>query len=402
MKTPYLRRFIASFAAAALLLGSAVPAVSASTPESAKVSYESTSSLPSGTLDPAIDQICRSYGVTGASVAAFDHGKIVYTHSYGTARPGQPASENTKYRIASISKAVTAMLAMHLVDEGKLSLDMDLGEIHPGLQNPFHPDTKTTLQMLMTHTSGIVDGAGYSSAISQSPFPSLDVALSMNNFSGSKPGTQYAYSNFGMGLVSAAVEHGSGAYFYDYARDNLFAPMGLDAAYLTNYIQDRSTIAALGTTDPGSWQDMRWAYSRIPLGQMYLLGQGDLYISATDLAKVAMILAGDGTYPSAQSGQKVSFLKKETLDAMHTPLVYDEATNTTRGLALQMTEDIVDGVTLWGHQGNAYGVISCMFYDRESQRGVVFLTNNASSMRAPSKVYAVNDAVVHTVWDCFA
>ena len=43
-----------------------------------------------------------------------------------------------------------------------------------------------------------------------------------------------------------------------------------------------------------------------------------------------------------------------------------------------------------------------MFYDRESQRGVVFLTNNASSMRAPSKVYAVNDAVVHTVWDCFA
>ena len=64
-----------------------------------------------------------------------------------------------------------------------------------------------------------------------------------------------------------------------------------------------------------------------------------------------------------------------------------------------MSDDIIDGVQLWGHQGNAYGVISCMFYDRESQKGVVFLTNNASSARAPSKVYAVNDAIIKSVWE---
>ena len=82
--------------------------------------------------------------------------------------------------------------------------------------------------------------------------------------------------------------------------------------------------------------------------------------------------------------QRVQFLSQQALEQMHTPLVYDPQTNTTRGLAVQMTEDILDGTTLWGHQGNAYGV--------------VFLNNRASQMRTESKVYAVNDAVVKAIW----
>ena len=58
----------------------------------------------------------------------------------------------------------------------------------------------------------------------------------------------------------------------------------------------------------------------------------------------------------------------------------------------------IDGTTLWGHQGNAYGVVSCLFYDRDTRKGVVFLNNRASQMRTESKVYAVNDAVVKAIW----
>ena len=161
-------------------------------------------------LDAALDEICQQYGVKACSAAAFEGEQIVYTHSYGKARGDTPADENTKYRVASISKAVTAMLAMHLLDEGKLSLDMDIADIHPDLQNPYYPDSTTTLEMLLTHTSGIVDGAGYNWAISQSVFPSLDQVLQYRNFSGSAPGEQYAYTNFGMGLVSAAIEYATG------------------------------------------------------------------------------------------------------------------------------------------------------------------------------------------------
>ena len=138
-------------------------------------------------LDAALDEICQQYGVKACSVAAFEGEQIVYTHSYGKARGDTPADENTKYRVASISKTVTAMLAMHLVDEGKLSLDMDIADIHPDLQNPYYPDSTTTLEMLLTHTSGIVDGAGYNWAISQSVFPSLDQVLQYSNFSAAPP-----------------------------------------------------------------------------------------------------------------------------------------------------------------------------------------------------------------------
>lgn len=350
-------------------------------------------------LDAALDEICQQYGVKACSAAAFEGEQIVYTHSYGKARGDTPADENTKYRVASISKAVTAMLAMHLVDEGKLSLDMDIADIHPDLQNPYYPDSTTTLEMLLTHTSGIVDGAGYNWAISQSVFPSLDQVLQYSNFSGSAPGEQYAYTNFGMGLVSAAIEYATGQPFRSYAQQVLFEPLGLDAGFLTDDIDDPQTIAVLGSVDPLDWGKMEKAYARIPVGQMYLLGQGELYISAKDLARIAMILAGDGSFLPAGSDTRQTFLSAETLEEMHTPKVYDEATNTTRGLALQMSDEIVDGVTLWGHQGNAYGVISCLFYDRESHKGLAFLTSSASQMRAENKIYAVNDAAVRAVWE---
>ena len=232
------------------------------------------------TLNEQLDTIFQQYGVKGCSVAAFEGEEIVYTHSYGIARGNQPADENTKYRIASISKAVTAALAMHLVDQGKLSLEDELASIHPALQNPAYPDDPATLQMLLTHTSGIIDGAGYNRAISRGTFPSLDVVMQSNNFSGSRPGERYSYSNFGLGLVCAAIEQATGIPFRDYAKSELFDPLGLDAGFMTNDIDDPQTIAALGSVDPLSWGDMEKAYSQIPLGQMYLLGQGELYISA--------------------------------------------------------------------------------------------------------------------------
>lgn len=252
-------------------------------------------------------------------------------------------------------------------------------------------------EIVYTHTSGIIDGAGYNRAISRGIFPSLDVVMQSNNFSGSRPGERYSYSNFGLGLVCAAIEQATGVPFRDYAKSELFDPLGLDAGFMTNDIDDPQTIAALGSVDPLSWGDMEKAYSQIPLGQMYLLGQGELYISAVDLAKIGMILAGDGSFLDSDS-QRVQFLSQQALEQMHTPLVYDPQTNTTRGLAVQMTEDILDGTTLWGHQGNAYGVVSCLFYDRDTRKGVVFLNNRASQMRTESKVYAVNDAVVKAIW----
>ena len=139
---------------------------------------------------PSTSSWTPSSNSTASRDAAWQPSKgeeIVYTHSYGIARGNQPADENTKYRIASISKAVTAALAMHLVDQDKLSLGDELASIHPALQNPAYPDDPATLQMLLTHTSGIIDGAGYNRAISRGIFPSLDVVMQIEQLFGQPP-----------------------------------------------------------------------------------------------------------------------------------------------------------------------------------------------------------------------
>ena len=78
--------------------------------------YQNTFEENCDAVDKAVDKIAKAYGVMGCSVAAFEKDRIVYTHSYGTARYDintvTPASEDTKYRVASISKLVTKRMKM--------------------------------------------------------------------------------------------------------------------------------------------------------------------------------------------------------------------------------------------------------------------------------------------------
>ena len=99
--------------------------------------------------DKVVERIAETYGVMGCSVAAFEKDRIVYTYSCGVARyngivkNGEKwtytnektyACDDTKYRVASISKLVTTVLAMQLVDEGKLSIEEDIAKlINPAL-----------------------------------------------------------------------------------------------------------------------------------------------------------------------------------------------------------------------------------------------------------------------------
>src|SRR5690348_16839624 len=98
----------------------------------------------------------------GLSVATLRHGEIVYSAQFGSKRlatatsPAQPVDANTLFRVASVSKFVTALGTMKLVEQGKLSLDADIGEVLGyRLRNPHFPDQPITLRMLLTHTSSL-------------------------------------------------------------------------------------------------------------------------------------------------------------------------------------------------------------------------------------------------------
>ncbi len=351
-------------------------------------------------LAPQVEEICRNYSTMGMSLVVFDKEGPFYSQSWGWAvrETGLPAGEDTVFRVASISKAVTALLALDLAEEGKLDLHGDLTGI---LGIPVNsPDTITPWHLL-THTSGIVDGQAYISAITANSLPPLTAVLPQS-LSGAAPGSCYCYSNLGMGMMSGVIESAAGERFLDYTGEKVFAPMGIDAAYSYTNIRDKGRVAniyagsALAVNMP-AWSNMNVKYTGLPLGQLYALGHGDLFISAPDLCRFAQIMAG-----CPQEGEALS-LSPEYLRLMQ-EVQYREGEGVEtvlRGLGTQITDHLIQGRRMVGHQGNAYGSICGMFFDPEDHTGFVFLTNGVWGGKDEAGIYYVNREIAQAVYGAF-
>ncbi|MEM8824752.1 MAG: serine hydrolase domain-containing protein [Pseudomonadota bacterium] len=139
--------------------------------------------------------------------------------------------------IGSITKTVTAVAILHLIENHSLTLEATLGELLPNV-----PEDKAqiTLHQLLTHTSGIVESMGDDSeALSRPDFLErvFDAPL------GSIPGTLHAYSNAGYSILAAIIEIQSGQEFEDYLIDYVI-PEGLPAiGYRRAYDVDRAILS---------------------------------------------------------------------------------------------------------------------------------------------------------------
>ncbi len=355
-------------------------------------------------LVPVVEEICQEYYVSGMSLVVFDQWGTLWQHSCGwaSAEENRPADENTAYRIASISKAVTAILAVDLAGQGKLDLDGDLSEIMGvTIRNPSCPEEIITPRHLLTHTSGLVDSGAYGSGISSNPLWPLG-QVAAQSFAPYPPGTCYIYSNLGMGMMSGVVEAASGERFLSYTGEKIFAPMGIDAGYSYDSIQDKSRVANIYMgTDLSvympNWLNMSRKYESLPVGQLYGLGHGDLFISAQDLSRFARILAG-----APQEGEPVQ-LEPELLRQMQT-VQYQEGEGESiilRGLGTQITDYLILDRRMVGHQGNAYGSICGMFVDPEEHTGFVFLTSGAFMGKDEAGIYYVNRDIGRAVYEAF-
>lgn len=347
-----------------------------------------------------INNICKNLNVTGMSIAAFKGENLFYKQSYGYADKALqiPANDQTKYRIASISKTITGIMAMKLISEGKFCLNTRVSDyLGVNLDNPRYPNDKITVKQLLTHTSGIMDSYAYETA-TNTPMP-LNKLLSYGGIHADyRPGTMYLYSNLGAGLMSGVIEQATGKRFYDYAKESLFTPLNMDAGFLRTEIKDTQSLAQIYlnnhlTVNVKQWMRVESLYDNIPVGQMYMLGQSDLIISASDLAEFAMALAGDGTVKG------IRILQKPSVDEMNKVQFTDG--KMTRGLALHITGNLVKGRTLHGHLGQAYGMISGMYFDPTDKTGVMFITNGCTQKKTARGNFAISEALVNAVYSEF-
>ncbi len=198
-----------------------------------------------------------------------------------------PATPDTNFRLASVTKQFTAMAIMRLADAGKLSFDDSITKYFP--EFPAYGKS-ITIRHLLNHTSGLL--AYEDLILAGTTIPVLDInvlrLLQQQDKTYFPPGSQFRYSNTGYALLALIVEQVSGQTFAAFLRQNIFQPLKME--HTLAYESGLSTVAnrAFGYT-PGNDGFTRTDQSLTSS----VLGDGGIYSSVNDLFHWDQALYGD-------------------------------------------------------------------------------------------------------------
>lgn len=372
-------------------------------------------SLPkSEDLSTRIDSIRRGHDLMGGVVVVFCKDRILESIPFGTADHGRsiPVSDSTAFRIASVSKTITAIAVMRLWDDGRLDLDADIDTIlgYP-VRNHYYPSTPITCRMLLSHTSGLIDGDTYSDFLSASynddPIPDISEILSPQgshysntNSDNMPPGTYFHYGNLNFGVLGTIVEKVTGTRFDEYCFQEIFLPLGIDGSFNVNHLADIDDVAVLYRKAGGRWlaqaDDYRGVQPVFSNLAGYVAGtnglrfapQGGLRISGNDLAKIFTALLNEG-----EAGGYRLLSPSAVAQMLGTQWLYDGSNgNSSYGLfrswglgthIITNTPDndvVLSGSQrMFGHPGEAYGLVSDAYIDTDREIGLVFMTNGCGA-----------------------
>lgn len=238
----------------------------------------------------AANEVLASTGAASISVAFVDGERLVWAEAFADPAKDAPTTE-TMYPICSVSKMIATIAAMRLVDMGLVSLDTPLTTYFPTfsmVDSPRYADI--TVRMLLNHSSGF-PGSDYRNAVSYSPLPDSRTyssqALTTITTERLKhdPGYMSVYCNDGFTMIEELVFARTGKTYVQFVQDEILTPLGMTRSrYALDYFP------------AGSLAKRYAAGSSTPLPQVFLnaYGSGGLYSTPTDMAKIAMMLAGGG------------------------------------------------------------------------------------------------------------
>ena len=265
-----------------------------------------------------------------------------------------PAKPGATFRLGSISKPITAIAAMKLVEQGKLELDAEVQKYVPSFPRKPWP---ITVRQLLSHEAGIRHYKG-DEVSSARHYWNLNDALEI--FAADplahEPGTKYLYSTYGFNLAGAAVSGASGMPYVEYVERAVFEPAGtarLRADDIYAVVPDRARgyrRRSDGSIENCSLMD---ASNKVP--------GGGWLASAEDLVKLARALF------------QSKVLSQRSLELMWTPNKLKDGTSTGYGLGWGIEHK--DGHMLAVHQGGQAGCSTYLLLAPSRKLTVVVLTN---------------------------
>jgi D-alanyl-D-alanine carboxypeptidase len=297
---------------------------------------------------------------------------LIWSKGFGYADAASqiPATSDTVYRIASITKLFTATAIMQLRDEGLLQLD-DPVEKHLdwfALQNPFDDAPVVTIRHLLTHAAGLPREAAFP-YWSDRNFPTVDeirAALPTQSLA-LMPGTQWKYSNLGLALAGEIVEVVSGTAYADYIQTNILDPLEMAATYVQVPVDAPNSATGYGTRQPGGSRAV------VPFTDCKgITPAANMASTVADLAKFAMLQMRGGP----REGKQV--LKGASIREMHQIHYLHPNWQTGRGLGFHLWR--LHDKTLIGHGGALEGFRTDVQVSTEDKVAAVVLSNAHDAM----------------------
>ncbi len=325
-----------------------------------------------------LNDIMQKYQAVGVSVAVAKGNRIVYKTSLGYKDLDKKVLLRDKdiFRIASISKTFVTTAILQQVEAGKLSLTDDVSDLAGfKIRNPFYPDEKITLAMILSHTSSLSDKGGYFTLDVLQPEKNPQWKDSYNNYT---PGSTYQYCNLNFNLAGTILEKISNERFDTYIQKHILHPLKLyggfnvdmldSSRFVTLYEYDSSAQHYIASSAYRSLQSLTSNYT-FGYSTPGFSPTGGMKISATDLARYMIMHMHYGRY------KKKQIVSEEYARKMQTALTNEEG----YGLGMRTMYNLIPGKTLKGHNGVAYGLYSSMFFDPTEKFGIVVITNGCNT-----------------------
>jgi serine beta-lactamase-like protein LACTB, mitochondrial len=201
------------------------------------VPFPSSANLPAA-IDGQVDRLAAeemaSLHEPSLAISIVNDGQLIFAKGYGASdvENNVPATADTVYRIASLSKSLTATAAMRLVEEHRLDLDAPVEKYCPAFPKKQWP---ITVRDVLTHQSGIRHYKNDDESINTRHYMSINEALTQDFASDPllfEPGTKFSYSSYGYIVLGCVMEGASGMSYSTYMQRSIFEPAGMTSTRL--------------------------------------------------------------------------------------------------------------------------------------------------------------------------
>ncbi len=364
-------------------------------------------------IDQAVQSVMQEFTIPGAAVAVTEHGRLVYARGFGYADIGirQPVEPDSLFRLASVSKPITAVAIMQLIEQGKLSMDDKVFEIlkyEPILEGEAKFDKRLndiTIGHLLQHRGGWDRDKSFDAMFRSVDFANLAqipppadcdaiIRVMLGKPLDFAPGERYAYSNLGYCILGRVIEKLTGEAYEDYVQNHVLRPLGADRMQIgATHLPGRAD-GEVRYYDPGFGRSVfaKNLGTQVPnaYGAWYLESMdshGAWIASAVDLAKFGTAFDQPDECP---------ILSADSIELMYSPAPNEtnvEGRHYVSGWSVS-TDD--KGMKSFGHGGSLPGTNTSLTR-RGDGKNVIILLNARTSGNTSRLINVMNDRVKDAV-----